>query len=104
MRLLLDMNVSPQLVSALAARGHDCAHWSTLGDPRASDEIILRYAKENGFVLITHGLDFGAILATSQADARVSSKFACRTSYLSALSQPSWWGSSVSLKNFKAVP
>ena len=69
MRLLLDMNVLPQLVPALATGGHDCAHWSTQGDPRASDEIILRYAKENGFVLITHDLDFGAILATSQAEA-----------------------------------
>ena len=103
MRLLLDMNVSPQLVPALAASGHDCAHWSTQGEPRASDEIILRYAKENGFVLITHDLDFGAILAT-RPKRRVSSKFACRTSYLSALSQQSWWGSSVSVKNFKAVP
>jgi predicted nuclease of predicted toxin-antitoxin system len=68
MRLLLDMNVSPQLVPAFEAAGHTCAHWSGIGDPRATDETILDHAKENGFVLVTHDLDFGAILATSQAD------------------------------------
>ena len=54
MRLLLDMNLSPQ-------RGHDVIHWSEVGDPRASDETLMGYARQHEFVVITHDLDFGAL-------------------------------------------
>jgi predicted nuclease of predicted toxin-antitoxin system len=35
MRLLLDMNLSPQLRPRLRADGHDVIHRSEIGDPRA---------------------------------------------------------------------
>ena len=35
-------------------------HWSTIGVANASDEEIMAWAKENGYIVFTHDLDFGA--------------------------------------------
>jgi predicted nuclease of predicted toxin-antitoxin system len=37
--------------------------------PRSPDRTIFAWAKENRFVVFTNDLDFGAILATTQAEA-----------------------------------
>ena len=63
MKVLLDMNLSPALVQELSGRGFDAVHWSSSGDARAPDEWILAVARREGRVLLTHDLDFGAILA-----------------------------------------
>lgn len=63
------MNLSPEWVPVLESFGWTVSHWSTTGDPRARDRIILEWAREHGFVLFTHDLDFGAILAASRASA-----------------------------------
>jgi predicted nuclease of predicted toxin-antitoxin system len=68
MRLLVDMNVSPDICALLRAAGHEAVHWSTLGAPTASDESITVYASDHDFVVLTHDLDFGAILAATHAD------------------------------------
>jgi predicted nuclease of predicted toxin-antitoxin system len=38
-------------------------HWSAIGDGRASDREIFEWASRNGFVVFTHDLDFGRLLA-----------------------------------------
>lgn len=63
MKFLLDMNLSPRWVEVLASAGWHAEHWSTLGKPSASDHKILTYAAANDYVVITHDLDFSAILA-----------------------------------------
>jgi len=63
MKLLIDMNLSPQLVRLLTDAGHQAIYWQTIGRPDADDSEILTWAKENGYVIVTHDLDFGAILA-----------------------------------------
>ncbi|MBP9592345.1 MAG: DUF5615 family PIN-like protein [Steroidobacteraceae bacterium] len=63
MKLLLDMNIPPSLAERLESAGHQAVHWSQVGDPRASDTKVLEWARANHFVLITHDLDFGALLA-----------------------------------------
>ncbi len=68
MRLVLDMNLSPDLRAQLGAAGHEAVHWSTLGAPTASDESIMIYARDRDLVVVTHDLDFGAILAATHAD------------------------------------
>ena len=68
MRLLIDMNLSPRWVEALEAAGFDSIHWSLVGAGDASDAQIMAYAKENDFVVLTHDLDFGAILASTRGD------------------------------------
>ncbi len=65
MKILLDMNLSPQLVHRLRSHHHDAVHWSDIGDPRADDREIMAWAAENGYVVLTHDLDFGALLASS---------------------------------------
>jgi len=69
MNILLDMNISPAWSSLLISAGHQSVHWSTIGGPNAPDSEILTWAKENGYVVFTHDLDFGAILASTNADA-----------------------------------
>ena len=66
MNLLLDMNLSPALAGLLADSGHDVVHWSEIGNYRAPDVAILAWAREHDQVLVTHDLDFGAMLAYTQ--------------------------------------
>ena len=65
MKLLIDMNLSPRWVSFLAASQIEAAHWSSVGAPHATDPEIMAYARERGYVVLTHDLDFSAILATT---------------------------------------
>lgn len=69
MKLVLDMNLSPALAAMISQHGHDVLHWSEVGDQRAPDLTILRWAREHGRVLVTHDLDFAAILADTDATA-----------------------------------
>jgi predicted nuclease of predicted toxin-antitoxin system len=69
MKLLIDMNLSPDWVASLREAGFESVHWSRVGDPRASDKTIMAYAKARGYVVFTHDLDFGAILAATRAEA-----------------------------------
>ena len=68
MRLLIDMNMSPDLCARFRAAGHEAVHWSTIGAANAPDKAIVDYAKAQGFVVLTHDLDFGAILAATRAE------------------------------------
>lgn len=61
------MSLSPTWVKALKASGVETIHWSTVGEPRATDRAIMDWARANGYVVFTHDLDFGALLAASQA-------------------------------------
>ncbi|MCX6348149.1 MAG: DUF5615 family PIN-like protein, partial [Candidatus Aureabacteria bacterium] len=53
---------------ALRQAGHTVTHWSSVGSPRAKDREILTWAREQRQVVFTHDLDFGAILAATDAD------------------------------------
>lgn len=67
MNLLLDMNLPPALSDLLSSHGHDVVHWSEVGDYRAPDVAILTWARAHGRVLVTHDLDFGAMLTDTEA-------------------------------------
>ncbi len=67
MNLLLDMNLSPRWCDVLQKHGYACTHWSSVGNPKATDEEIMKWAADNEYVVLTHDLDFGAILAATQA-------------------------------------
>jgi len=68
MKILVDMNLSPQWVPLLTAAGWETIHWSAVGAAGASDRDIFEWAKANRFVVFTHDLDFGAIIAATRAD------------------------------------
>lgn len=61
------MNLSPSWVEYLASAGVDATHWSEVGDARAKDRVIMTHAWQHGFVVFTHDLDFGNILAVTRA-------------------------------------
>ncbi|HEX3697972.1 MAG TPA: DUF5615 family PIN-like protein [Polyangia bacterium] len=48
MKLLLDMNLPPRWVQFLATKGIEAVHWSAVGDARATDATIMRWAEERG--------------------------------------------------------
>ena len=63
------MNLSPDWCQALSQFGIESIHWSNVGEPTAPDKILMEWAKSNGYFVFTHDLDFGSILAATQADA-----------------------------------
>lgn len=65
MKLLVDMNLSPRWIDLLVDAGIEAAHWSTLGRNNAPDSEIMAYANANDYVVLTHDLDFSAILAAT---------------------------------------
>ena len=104
MKILLDMNLSPRWVSLLADHGIQAAHWSMLGAKNAPDSEIMAYARAENYIVLTHDLDFGAILAATQGENPVSFKSAptmsARTLSVSRLSR--CYGKC--LQNWKMVP
>lgn len=67
MKILIDVSLTPAWVEFFAAHQIESVHWSTLGDSRALDPEIMAFARENAQVVFTHDLDFGSILAVTQA-------------------------------------
>jgi predicted nuclease of predicted toxin-antitoxin system len=59
MKILIDMNLSPDWVGAFSKRGIAAVHWSSIGDPRAEDQVLMDWARANTYVVFTHDLDFG---------------------------------------------
>jgi predicted nuclease of predicted toxin-antitoxin system len=63
MKFLIDMNLSPLWVSFLAGHGLEAVHWSNVGQPEAPDSEIFEFAAAGGWIIFTHDLDFGLMLA-----------------------------------------
>ena len=68
MKIVIDMNIPPTWVSVFEAAGYQAVHWSTVGDIKATDTTIMAWAVNNGYMVFTHDLDFGTLLAISEAD------------------------------------
>ena len=67
MKILIDMNLSLEWISIFEQHGWHAVHWQEIGDPRASDIIIMDWARANNYVVFTRDLDFGTFLATTHA-------------------------------------
>src|SRR5260370_11896964 len=65
MKLLIDMNLSPRWIPLLRDAGWEAVHWSDVGKAEAGDAEIMAYAAAHDYVVVTHDLDFGAILAVT---------------------------------------
>ncbi|GHV90683.1 hypothetical protein AGMMS50268_11860 [Spirochaetia bacterium] len=63
MKILVDMNLSPEWADYLIGNSLEAVHWSSCGSPDSPDTAIMTYAKEHNFVVLTNDLDFGTILA-----------------------------------------
>lgn len=68
MKLPVDMNLSPAWIDLLAGAGIQAEHWSAIGAANAPDSEIMAHASANGYVVLTHDLDFSAILAATHGE------------------------------------
>ena len=68
MKILIDMNLSPDWVKVFERAGWEAVHWSKVGEMRAPDDIIMSWSRENGYIVFTHDLDFGVLLALTRAE------------------------------------
>ena len=68
MKVVIDMNLSPRWIEVFERNGLHAVHWSAVGDHRAADRVIMDWARVNEYVIFTHDLDFGALLAVTQAE------------------------------------
>ena len=66
MKVLVDMNLSPRWVIELRSRNIESVHWSEVGAATAADVQVLAWCAQHDYLLLTHDLDFGAILAASK--------------------------------------
>jgi len=62
-KILVDMNLSPDWVGYFQGHGWEAVHWSTVGDPSAPDRTIMNWAIAHGHAVFTHDLDFATTLA-----------------------------------------
>ncbi len=67
MKLVIDMNLAPAWAWLLEEAGFLARHWSAIGPPNAPDHQVFEWARANGYIVFTHDLDFGAMLALTGA-------------------------------------
>lgn len=68
MKILIDMNLAPAWATVLEKAGFDAKHWSTIGPVNALDAEIFDWARDHEYIIFTHDLDFGAMLALTKAE------------------------------------
>jgi predicted nuclease of predicted toxin-antitoxin system len=68
-KILVDMNLSPEWVGVLSVPGWTVRRWNEVGRPEAEDPELASWAVQNGFFILTQDLDFSDILFMTQADA-----------------------------------
>jgi len=66
-KILIDMCLSPEWRATLSAAGFEAIHWSEIGSGNAPDHVLFEWAASRGFVIFTHDLDFGTLLALSKS-------------------------------------
>lgn len=66
MKFVVNMNLSPSWIQFLASKKIEAVHWSDVGAPTAPDSEIMAFARDGDYVVLTHDLDFSAILAATQ--------------------------------------
>jgi predicted nuclease of predicted toxin-antitoxin system len=69
MKILIDMNLSPVWVEFFLKNNIEAVHWVNVGKPNDPDKVIFDYASTNNYIVFTNDLDFGAILAATNANA-----------------------------------
>lgn len=67
MKFLLDVNMSRLWVEVLRSNGHEVVRWQDIGDPSEDDSTIMTWARERDHIVLTCDLDFGDILAVTNA-------------------------------------
>lgn len=69
MKFLLDSNLSYRVAQLLCDAGLDAAHVRDKGLQHATDSVILEFARQHAFVLVSEDTDFGELLARQRTAA-----------------------------------
>lgn len=69
MKFIANMGISPATVTFLQNLGHTALHLDQAGMGRLPDSQILAKAYAEGYIVLTHDLDFGDLMAASGAKA-----------------------------------
>jgi predicted nuclease of predicted toxin-antitoxin system len=67
LRVLVDVNLSPDWVPVLNDAGFEAMHWVQVGDLSAPDREIMEWAVAKGYLVFSHDLDFSTMLALTRA-------------------------------------
>ncbi|GAA4203436.1 hypothetical protein GCM10022289_19710 [Pedobacter jeongneungensis] len=62
------MNLSPEWEQVFDKHHIQAVHWTKVGAFNAPDVDLMNWARENGYIVFTHDLDFGTALALSRAE------------------------------------
>ena len=68
LRFLIDNALPPQLADLLAKAGYDAVHVRAYGMQASKDEQIVARAVEEDRIVVSADSDFGAIIATQEAE------------------------------------
>jgi predicted nuclease of predicted toxin-antitoxin system len=68
MEILIDMNLSPTWVDYFSKNDISSIHWSSIGKALDLDTEIFKFAQKSNLIIFTNDLDFGAILAATNAN------------------------------------
>lgn len=68
MKIVIDMNLSPSWLTVFKSNNIEAVHWSEIGPANAKDAVIMKWARDNAHVVLTHDLDFGTLLALTKAN------------------------------------
>ncbi len=71
MTLLLDHNLSPRMIGAIAEAFPDSNHVAQVGLSRVDDAAVWAYAKEHGFAIVTKDSDFSDLSVLRGAPPKV---------------------------------
>lgn len=69
MKFIANMGISPDTVTFLHNLGYDAIHLDRAGLGRLPDSHILAKANTEDYIVLTHDLDFGDLMAASGAKA-----------------------------------
>jgi predicted nuclease of predicted toxin-antitoxin system len=88
-KVLIDMNLSPEWGAIFERAGWESVHWMQVGDAAAPDSELMAWARSGGYLVFTHDLDFGALLAATGAIAPSVIQMRCEDT------RPSTMGASI---------
>ena len=66
MKILVDMNLSPEWLGPLTRAGFEAIHWKDVGAAHSADKAILEWARREQHVVLTQDLDFAQLLFATQ--------------------------------------
>lgn len=67
MKFLLDSNLSHRVAQLLCDAGLDAVHVRDKGLQHATDLVIMEFARQHAFVLVSEDTDFGELLARQRS-------------------------------------